>query len=163
MVKLFGWLSCLEPWNLGNIFCNGNVLFLTDDKVLFSEKIIDLTCCVRLVPSSEIGVKLLQEFVLKRTKVNENNNASFCAPIKNRKLKLALEKMHNFSFSVLIKWLWHHKQQLKLHAYGLENTFQKLIYSYLKNGWYSGEIMTVFSSRTELLEGVSRDQFHILF
>ena len=44
-----------------------------------------------LLKSDEIGEKHLQDFILKRIKVNENDAVSFFAPIKNPKLKTGLE------------------------------------------------------------------------
>ena len=40
-----------------------------------------------LLKSDEIGEKQLQDFILKRIRVNKNNAVSFFAPIKNPKLK----------------------------------------------------------------------------
>ena len=44
-----------------------------------------------LLKSDEIGEKHLQDFILKRIKINENSAVSFFAPIKNLKLKTGLE------------------------------------------------------------------------
>ena len=44
-----------------------------------------------LLKSDEIVEKHLQDFILKRIKVNENDAVSFFVPIKNPKLKTGLE------------------------------------------------------------------------
>ena len=47
-----------------------------------------------LLESDEIGKQHLQDFILKRTKINENDTDSFFAPIKNPKLKTGFEKKY---------------------------------------------------------------------
>ena len=44
-----------------------------------------------LLKSYKIGEKYLQDFILRRIKVNENDAVSFLTPIKNPKLKTGLE------------------------------------------------------------------------